>query len=61
MDTVGEFGFTDAERPQGDITTEQLCNGELPEAEGSGEEGSESGDSGSEESPESEDSGSDES
>ena len=61
VDTVGEFGFTDAERPQGDITTEQLCNGELPGAEGSGEEGSESGDSGSEESPESEDSGSDES
>lgn len=32
-DVVGEFGFTDAERPKGEITTEQLCAGELPDAE----------------------------
>ncbi|QNF94593.1 ectoine/hydroxyectoine ABC transporter substrate-binding protein EhuB [Janibacter sp. YB324] len=31
-DVVGEFGFTDAERPKGDLTTEQLCKGELPDA-----------------------------
>ena len=29
---IGEFGFTDAERPKGDLTTEQLCAGELPDA-----------------------------
>ena len=33
LDTVGEFGFTDAERPKGELTTEQLCAGELPDAE----------------------------
>ena len=32
-DVIGEFGFTDAERPKGDLTTEQLCKGELPDAE----------------------------
>lgn len=32
-DVVGEFGFTDAERPKGEITTEELCAGELPDAE----------------------------
>ncbi|NYF97852.1 ectoine/hydroxyectoine ABC transporter substrate-binding protein EhuB [Janibacter cremeus] len=32
LDVVGEFGFTDAERPKGEITTEQLCKGELPDA-----------------------------
>ena len=31
-DVIGEFGFTDAERPKGDLTTEQLCKGELPDA-----------------------------
>lgn len=31
-DVIGEFGFTDAERPKGDLTTEQLCAGELPDA-----------------------------
>lgn len=29
---IGDFGFTDAERPKGDLTTEQLCAGELPDA-----------------------------
>lgn len=33
LDVIGEFGFTDAERPKGDLTTEQLCKGELPDAE----------------------------
>ncbi|WP_338750090.1 transporter substrate-binding domain-containing protein [Janibacter alittae] len=32
LDVVGEFGFTDAERPKGEITTEELCKGELPDA-----------------------------
>ncbi len=32
-DVIGEFGFTDDERPKGDVTTEQLCDGELPDAE----------------------------
>lgn len=27
---LGEFGFTDAERPPEDITTDMLCKGELP-------------------------------
>ena len=31
-EVVGEYGFTDAERPKGDLTTEQLCAGELPDA-----------------------------
>ena len=29
---IGEYGFTDAERPKGDLTTESLCKGELPDA-----------------------------
>lgn len=29
LDVVGDFGFTAAERPMGDLTTEQLCSGEL--------------------------------
>lgn len=29
LDVVGDFGFTAAERPTGDLTTEQLCSGEL--------------------------------
>lgn len=29
---IGEFGFSDAERPKGDLTTKQLCAGELPDA-----------------------------
>ncbi len=33
LDVVGEYGFTDAERPKGEITTEELCAGELPDAE----------------------------
>ncbi|WP_435202255.1 ectoine/hydroxyectoine ABC transporter substrate-binding protein EhuB [Janibacter sp. GS2] len=32
-DVVGEFGFTNAERPKGDLTTKQLCAGELPDAQ----------------------------
>lgn len=32
---LGEFGFTEAERPPEDLTTEQLCSGELPDAEAS--------------------------
>ncbi len=31
---LGPFGFTDAERPSEDITTEMLCAGELPAADG---------------------------
>ena len=31
---TGEFGFTDAEFPPEDVTTEMLCNGDLPEVEG---------------------------
>jgi polar amino acid transport system substrate-binding protein len=30
---LGPFGFTDAERPTEDITTDMLCAGELPEAD----------------------------
>ena len=30
---VGEFGFTEAERPKGDVDTEMLCAGDLPDAE----------------------------
>lgn len=30
---IGEYGFTDAERPKGDLTTQSLCDGELPDAE----------------------------
>ena len=32
---LGPFGFTEAERPTEDITTEMLCSGELPEADDS--------------------------
>lgn len=32
---VGEFGFTEAERPKGDVNTEMLCDGDLPDAEDS--------------------------
>ncbi len=35
LDTIGKYGFTDAERPKGDLTTEQLCKGELPDADSS--------------------------
>jgi polar amino acid transport system substrate-binding protein len=34
---LGPFGFTEAERPPEDITTEQLCAGELPSADDSAE------------------------
>ena len=30
---VGDFGFTAEERPDGSITTEQLCAGDLPGAQ----------------------------
>ena len=30
---LGAFGFSEAERPTDDITTEMLCKGELPDAE----------------------------
>ncbi|GAA1530971.1 MULTISPECIES: ectoine/hydroxyectoine ABC transporter substrate-binding protein EhuB [Brevibacterium] len=33
LDVVGDYGFTKEERPTGEITTEQLCKGELPTAE----------------------------
>ncbi|WP_068251139.1 ectoine/hydroxyectoine ABC transporter substrate-binding protein EhuB [Janibacter corallicola] len=32
LDVIGKYGFTDAERPKGELTTEQLCKGELPDA-----------------------------
>lgn len=32
LDVVGDFGFTKEERPEGEITTDQLCKGELPTA-----------------------------
>ncbi|GAA1804510.1 MULTISPECIES: transporter substrate-binding domain-containing protein [Brevibacterium] len=32
LDIVGQYGFTAAERPDGSITTDQLCKGELPTA-----------------------------
>lgn len=32
-EVIGEYGFTDDERPKGDLTTEQLCDGDLPDAE----------------------------
>lgn len=35
VDTIGQYGFSNAERPKGDLTTEQLCNGELPDASAS--------------------------
>jgi len=34
---VGEFGFTEAERPQGDVNTKMLCAGNLPDADESGD------------------------
>jgi polar amino acid transport system substrate-binding protein len=30
---LGPYGFTEAERPKGDITTEQLCEGDLPKVD----------------------------
>ena len=33
LDVVGDFGFTKEERPDGSITTDQLCKGELPTAD----------------------------
>lgn len=33
LDIVGEYGFTKEERPDGSITTDQLCKGELPTAD----------------------------
>ena len=32
-EVIGDYGFTDDERPKGDLTTESLCDGELPDAE----------------------------
>lgn len=32
LDVVGDYGFTKEERPDGSITTDQLCKGELPTA-----------------------------
>lgn len=32
LDTIGEYGFTNAERPKGDFTTQELCDGDLPKA-----------------------------
>ncbi|MDN6379157.1 MAG: transporter substrate-binding domain-containing protein, partial [Brevibacterium aurantiacum] len=32
LDVVGDYGFTKEERPDGEITTDQLCKGELPTA-----------------------------
>jgi len=29
---IGKYGFTDAERPKGELTTKSLCDGELPDA-----------------------------
>lgn len=34
VSVTGEFGFTDAEFPPEDVTTQMLCDGDLPEAEG---------------------------
>ncbi|MDN5910172.1 MAG: transporter substrate-binding domain-containing protein, partial [Brevibacterium sp.] len=33
LDVVGDFGFTKEERPDGEITTDQLCKGDLPGAQ----------------------------
>lgn len=33
LDIVGDYGFTKEERPDGSITTDQLCKGELPTAD----------------------------
>ncbi|AZU01290.1 MAG: ectoine/hydroxyectoine ABC transporter substrate-binding protein EhuB [Brevibacterium sp.] len=33
LDAVGDYGFTAEERPDGSITTDQLCKGELPTAD----------------------------
>lgn len=33
LDIVGDYGFTKEERPDGEITTDQLCKGELPTAD----------------------------
>ena len=32
LDVVGDYGFTKEERPDGEISTDQLCKGELPGA-----------------------------
>lgn len=32
-EVIGDYGFTDDERPKGDLTTKSLCDGELPDAE----------------------------
>lgn len=32
VNVVGKYGFSNAERPKGDLTTEQLCKGKLPDA-----------------------------
>lgn len=33
LDVVGDYGFTKEERPDGSITTDQLCKGDLPTAD----------------------------
>ena len=33
LDVVGDYGFTKEERPDGEISTDQLCKGELPTAD----------------------------
>lgn len=33
LDAVGDYGFTAEERPDGSISTDQLCKGELPTAD----------------------------
>ncbi|WP_350269165.1 transporter substrate-binding domain-containing protein [Brevibacterium sp. CBA3109] len=33
LDVVGDYGFTKEERPDGSITTDQLCKGDLPGAQ----------------------------
>lgn len=33
LDVVGDYGFTKEERPDGEITTDQLCKGDLPGAQ----------------------------
>lgn len=47
---IGEFGFTEAERPTEDITTEMLCAGDLPAADEVDTNPGEGDDSGTEES-----------
>lgn len=38
-DAIGEFGFGEPWRPPEDVTIEQLCSGELPDATASSDEG----------------------